>query len=173
MQTTKSSIIMAKIKINKQRRIIWTNDDYDEWCEAMADEIAEEEITPELFSDEHSIWLDDERCNLDIEVDGWIVAFAVLGLWDGKHNASKLVGDNIKCILHSDEEYVTWYCDPYNVRGEMKHHDGTNHVLYRVAKDRKQAMKLVNEIADGNMSEEQFRKKTRSLRPYVAKVYGW
>lgn len=159
--------------INKQKRVIWSNNDYDEWAEAMADEITDEEITPEYYYDSRSIDLDDERANLNIEVDGYIVAFASLGLWNGRVNGAKLVGTNVRRILHSNDDYVTWYCDPYNVRAEMIHHDGTNYVLYRVANDKEQAENLVDKIAYGNMSEEEFRKRTKSLRPYVAKVYGW
>jgi hypothetical protein len=59
------------------------------------------------------------------------------------------------------------------VRCVDAHHDGRNHYLYRVAKNREQAEKLVDKIAYGGMTEKQFRKATRSLRPYVAKVYGW
>ena len=76
-------------------------------------------------------------------------------------------------ILSSSDDYATWFCDPYNVKYEGVHHDGTNYVIYRVARDREHAEELVDKIAYGRMSEEQFRKATRSLRPYVARVYGW
>ncbi len=159
--------------INKQRRIIWTNNDYEEWCEAMKDEITNEEITPEYYAFCCDNNLDDERINLDVEVDGYIVAFASLGLWNGRVNGAKLVGDNVKDILHSNDDYVTWYCDPYNVKAEMIHHDGTNYVIYRVAKNKEQAERLVDKIAYHGMTEEEFRRATKSLRPYVAEVYGW
>ena len=159
--------------VNKQKRIIWTNNDYDEWAEAMANEITDEEITPEYYYDCRENDLCDERANLNVEVDGYIVAFANLGMWNGRVNGAKLVGTNVSSILYSSNDYVTWYCDPYNVKAEMIHHDGTNYVLYRVANDKEQAEKLVDKIAYGNMSEEEFRKRTKSLRPYVAKVYGW
>jgi hypothetical protein len=55
----------------------------------------------------------------------------------------------------------------------MIHHDGTNYVIYRVANNKEYAEHLVDKIAYGNMSEEEFRKRTKSLRPYVANVYGW
>jgi len=159
--------------INKQKRIIWTNNDYEEWCEAMKDEITNEEITPEYYAFCCDNNLDDERINLDVEVDGYIVAFASLGLWNGRVNGAKLVGDNVKDILHSNDDYVTWYCDPYNVKAEMIHHDGTNYVIYRVAKNKEQAERLVDKIAYHGMTEEEFRRATKSLRPYVADVYGW
>ena len=165
---------MSKVKINKQRRVIWTNNDYDEWKEALlADGEEEESLTYERYYDDCSINLDDERCNLDVEVDGYIVAFAKLGLWNGVHNGARLVGNNVKDILVQMNDYDTIYCDQHNVRHESIHHDGTNRILYRVAKDRKHAERLMRKIAFEDMDEEQFRRATKSLRPYVAKVYGW
>jgi hypothetical protein len=159
--------------INKQKRIIWTNNDYEEWCEAMKDEITNEEITPEYYAFCCDNNLDDERANLDVEVDGYIVAFASLGLWNGRVNGAKLVGTNVRDILYSNNDYVTWYCDCHNVRAEMIHHDGTNYIIYRVAKNKEQAERLVDKIAYHGMTEEEFRRATKSLKPYVAEVYGW
>lgn len=159
--------------INKQKRIIWTNNDYEEWCDAMKDEITDEEITPEYYDFCCEINLEDERANLNVEVDGYIVAFASLGLWNGRVNGAKLVGTNVRDILHSYDDYVTWYCDVHNVKAEMIHHDGTNYVIYRVARNKEFAEKLVNMIAYNGMTEEGFRRATKSLRPYVAEVYGW
>jgi len=159
--------------INKMRRIIWTNNDFDEWAEAMADEITDEEITPEYYGYCRENDLDDERVNLNVEVDGYIVAFASLGLWDGRKQGAKLIGTNVKDILYTNDDYATWFCDPHNVKAETIHHDGRNYILYRVADSKEKAERLVNKIAYGDMSEEQFRRATSSLRPYVAKVYGW
>jgi len=166
----------GKIKlfpINKQKRVIWTNDDYAEWCDAMKDEITEEEITPEYYDFCCETNLSDEMCNLDVDVDGYIVAFANLGLWNGRRQGAKIVGDNVKDIFSTFNDYDTFYCDPFNVKQESIHHDGTNYILYRVAKDKAQAERLVNSIAYKDMSEESFRRATKSLRPYVAKVFGW
>ena len=159
------------------KRAIWSNDDFDEWKEAMLEDLqegeTEEDLTYERYYEDCDLFLDDERCNLDVEVDGVIIAFAVLGLWDGNHNGSKTFGSNVKNILTSDCEYVEWYCDRYNVRGRMTHHDGTNHIIYRVAKNEEQAESLIDKIVYHGMTEKQFRKATKSLRPYVANVYGW
>ena len=167
--------------IDVNHRVIWTNDDYSEWEACMLidypDEASREEegieINYERYYADCDQYLYDERANLDVEVDGWIVAFGVLGLWDGNHNAACTFGNKVKNILKSECDYLDWYCDRYNVRCRASHHDGTNYYLYRVAKDREQAKRLVDAIAYEGMTEEQFRKATRSLRPYVAKVYGW
>ncbi len=159
--------------INKQKRIIWTNNDYDEWCEAMQDEITEDEINPETYYGECEINLDAERANLKKEVDGYIIAFANLGLWNGRVNGAKLIGTSVADILSSECDYCTWYCDPFNVKFEGVHHDGTNYALYRVARSKHHAEHLANLIAYHGMTEESFRRATESLRPYIAATYGW
>jgi len=155
-------------------RVIWTNNDYEEWKACMLEDgYTEEDCELDRYYEDCTNNLWDERANLDVPVDGVIVAFADLGLWDGRHNGAKVVGRYVKKILSSGNDYQDWYCDRYNVRCEDIHHDGTNYYLYRVAKDEEQADRLVQAIAYEGMTEEEFRKATKSLRPYVAKVYGW
>lgn len=166
-----------KAKINKQRRVIWTNDDYPEWYDCMIKDegLHEEEVTPELYGWECENWLSDELCNLDKEVNGYIVAFADLGFWYGRRNGAKLIGTNVKDILSSSYgcDNATFYCDPYNVKFDGSHHDGSHYIMFRIAKNYEAAKKLVNRIAYKGMTEEQFRKATKSLRKYVASIYGW
>ena len=167
--------------IDVNHRIIWNNNNYDEWKACMeedypdgTDEEDEEvDFSYERYMEDCDQYLSDERANLDVEVQGVIVCFADLGLWDGRHNGAKVFGTNVKSILYSKDDYLDWYCDRYNVRCEGVHHDGTNSYLYRVAKSREQAENLVHAIAYEDMTEEQFMKATKSLRPYVAKVYGF
>ena len=160
--------------VDPNYRRIWTNDDYEEWKDYMLQDGEDEDtLTHERYHEDCSLFLDDERANLNKEIDGYIVAFADLGLWDGRHNAAKMVGTNVRDILYSSCDYIDWYCDRYNVRCSATHHDGTNHILYRVARTRDDAERLVNLIAYHDMDEESFRKATRSLRPYIAKVYGF
>ena len=167
--------------VNVNHRVIWTNNDYAEWEACMKEDYPTEEslkkagleISYEQYHNDCELYLDDERANLDKEVDGVIVVFADLGLWDGRVNGARIEGTNVKDILHSSCDYIDWYCDRYNVLCDATHHDGTNHYLYRVAKDREQAERLVNKIAYEGMTEEEFRKATRSLRKYVADVYGF
>lgn len=164
-----------------KERIIWDNldveyddwkEDFKDWCETNG--IDEDEMDLYQWVDETlGDYLDDERDNLDEDVDGVIVVFADLGLWDGHHQGSRIMGTNVKNILRSDCDYTKWYCDRYNVRCTAAHHDGRNCYLYRVAKDEETAQRLVEKIAYEGMTEQQFMKATKSLRPYVAKTYGW
>ena len=160
--------------IDIHHRVIWTNNNYEEWKACMLEDgEAPEDCTYERYYDDCDTYLWDERGNLDVPVDGVIVAFADLGLWDGRHNGAKMFGSKVSSILHSSNDYQDWYCDRYNVRCTDIHHDGTNFLLYRVAKDEEQANRLVQAIAYEDMTEEEFMKATKSLRPYVAQVYGW
>ena len=161
--------------MEKNKRIIWSNYDYEDWKKCMMEDgFSEEECTYERYYDDCDLFLQDERANLNVEVDGVIVAFASLGLWDGAYNGAAKFGSNVKNILVSSScDYCTWYCDRYNVRFDGIHHDGSNHYIYRVAKNEDEASRLIHKIAYEDMTEEQFRKATRSLKPYVAKVYGW
>lgn len=114
-----------------------------------------------------------EKDNLNIDAGGVIVGFADLGLWNGHRQGGKVFGDTANSIFDYCEDNNEWYADRYNIRGTFHHHDGTNSVLFRVARNREHAEYLVERIAYHGMTEEQFRKATKSLRPVVAKVYGW
>lgn len=164
-----------------KKNIIWDNSDinYDDWKEGWKEYLEDNNLTEEecdlyeWVGETLSIYLDDERTNLNEEVDGVIVAFADLGLWDGRYKGAGIVGTNVRDILYDTNcDYSCWYCDRYNVRFDGAHHDGRNHYLYRVAKDKDTAERLANKIAYEDMSEDKFRKATKSLRPYVAKIYG-
>ena len=165
-----------------KERTIWSSDiDYDDWKADYQDWLADEGYTEddapmdlyEWVSETNYTYLRDERSNLNVDVDGVIVCFANLGLWDGKHEGASVFRSKINEILYSECDYVRWYCDQYNVRCKAIHHDGTNHYLYRVAKDEETAKKLAYKFVYEGMTEEEVRKRTKSLRPYVAKVYGW
>ena len=53
-------------------------------------EVSDEEWTEEVYR-----WLDDERSNLNKEVDGIIVVFGNLGLWNGRRQGYQILGSNI------------------------------------------------------------------------------
>ena len=130
-------------------------------------------VTRSATKNEVYRWLDDERSNLNKEVDGIIVVFGNLGLWNGRRRGYQILGSTIADILKSQCDDAEWYGDGYNIRGRMGHHDGTNYTLYRVAKDRDEAERLVDKIYNREIGEEGFRRRTRSLYPYIADVYGW
>lgn len=164
-----------------EKKMIWSSEMiYDDEARANYLEdmraITEDEdyqLTDEEWVEEVYIGLSDERINLDKKIEGVIIAFADLGLWQGRRNAFQIFGDNIANILHTQCEDAEWYGDTYNIRGTLHHHDGTNYVLYRIAKDEETAERIAAKIYNGGIDEKGFRKLTRSLYPDVAKVYGW
>jgi len=119
-------------------------------------------------------WFEDEKMNLDENLPNGqvIIAYASLGLWDGRHVGGRIVGNRIANILRQSYDNK-WFCDRYNVRCNQSHHDGTNYILYRIVPDIDTAERIMRRCIDEKWDEAKFRKNTRSLRPYVAKIYGW
>lgn len=84
-----------------------------------------------------------------------------------------IFGSDIADILQSSYEDAEWYGDNYNIRRRMVHNDGTNYVLYRVAKKLEDAEHIAEKVYCGEIDEKSFRKQTCLLYPYVTDVYGW
>ena len=132
------------------------------------------EVDDEWVAEDANSYLDDERENLDVETGGVIIAFGNLGRWNGRFRGYKIFGSNINSILVSSCDEVEWYADKYNVRGSLHHHDGTDYILYRYVPSREKAEKIGEKIYNGEITDEsQFMKATKSIRPFIAKVYGW
>lgn len=166
---------------------IWSNRDInlDDWRDSYK-ECAEINEWDEDTDDEYNLWnyihetlqmyLDDERnYNLNIPTDGRILAIADLGLWYGRRQGYKILKNKVSDILYDgDADYIEWYGDGYNIKAIASHHDGTNFYEYRVIREDRNIQNLLDAIYNG---EEITRKKlnyyTKSLYPYVAKVYGW
>lgn len=163
------------------KQMIWTSETlFDEQArqeyqafQRKALDDAMYKVGDEEWADEVYSWLNDERINLDKEVDGVIVAFGNIGTWRGRRQGYQILGSNIAGILKTECEDAEWYGDSYNIRARMAHHDGTNYALYRITKDRDEAERIAEKIYYHEIDEEGFRRRTRSLYPYVADVYGW
>ena len=174
--------------MKEQKYIIWQNihtdyegmrEDYQE-CHDLSDEEMEEVTDYDISmwaSENNDMYLDDERINLDIHLNNEIIVIADLGLWYGRRCGYKIiVSGNIKDCLSSDDDYVEWYCDRYDMRGTGIHHDGRNHYLYRTWKDNlseEQKYKFLNKLYEGDATHEDILRYTNSIRPYISKVYGW
>lgn len=169
-----------------KKHIIWSNmnldvedwrDDYKESCENndMEYDPDDELAIYEWMMETNDEYLDDERMNLDKVVEGRILVIADLGLWNGRKSAYKIVDSgNIKDILGFTYDCAEFYGDGYNIRGTEVHHDGTNHYLYRVIREDKNIVNLLNDIWDGKeITSKKLNYYTKSLYKDVAKVYGW
>lgn len=178
---------MAKIKTYS----IWSNigikledwkeflDDYEKNCFNRAFEEGvefDESFRYYAINDYLDQSLDDERMNLDIQLNNPILVIADLGLWNGRVLAYKIIeSGNIKDIFYSNMgDYSEWYSDGRNILGTEIHHDGTNHYEYREIKD----METIHNLTDKLYRWEKVDRKlitryTKSILPSVKKVYGW
>ena len=171
----------------KSKYSIWTNIDMDMgyWediyreCHEIDDE---EEVSKdsvyEFMVDFNTDNLWDERYELNVVVPNGILAIANLGLWDGRrHGYKEIVSGKISdCLYDDDCDYCEWYCDAYDLRFTGHHHDGTNHYIYRTWADNiseQQKEHYLRKLYNGTDTHADMIKYTRSVRPYIAYVYGW
>lgn len=164
------------------KNIIWDNWDIEleQWEDFLTEEypeVTDENKQWELVTDLNNAYLEDERTNLDIQLNNDIIVIADLGLWNGRRQGYRIIkSGNIKDCLYDNCDYITWYCDRYNFRANAIHHDGTNHYLYRVFRDEiteKQKENFLYNVYNGRLNQRMIRRYTKSIQPYIARVYGW
>ena len=163
-----------------KKYIIWSNlnvnlEDWQDFLEEEYPNVKDEYEQYNIVSELNDEYLDDERMNLNKVVDGRILVVGDIGRWDGRVSGYKIIDSgNIKDILYSECDYVEWYGDGYNIRSVGIHHDGSNYAEYRVIREDRNIENLLNDIYYGKeISRAKLNYYTKSLYPYVAKVYGW
>ena len=163
------------------RHIIWTDYlDYDDWkedFEAQYPELSENERM-DLMYELNGTYFQDEKTNLDIQLNRPILVVGDLGLWNGRRMGYKEIeSGNIRDCLYSDTDYTTWYVDKNgDFRREAVHHDGTNYYLYRVYKDgvsKTQIDNLKEKLYHGTATRADITRITRRLGDEIAKVHGF
>lgn len=173
-----------------KNKTIWSNDlgidDYKEWLEEYKDIMIDndEEVENlerldyndtrfnEWLNDTLEFYIENERDNLNIECSNSIIAIADLGLWNGRRIGYKVISSgNIKDTLYSDDDYVAWYIDKYDYKAIMKHHDGTNYIVYRELKDEKYLDILEEKAYNGTLTNKDLTRYTRSLKSKILKAY--
>lgn len=163
------------------RHIIWTDYlDYDDWKEDLEEQYPElsENERIKLMYEINGNYLDDERCNLDIQLSRPILVVGDLGLWNGRRMGYKEIeSGNIRDCLYSDTDYATWFVDKNgDFRCDAIHHDGTNHYLYRAYKDgvsETQIDNLKEKLYRGTATRADITRITRRLGDEIANVYGF
>lgn len=168
-----------------KKKIIWSNRDihpedwkesYEEACECNNwwGDPEDEGNLWEYINEMLSIYLDDERANLNIKTDGRILIIAELGLWDGLHQGYQILGKNVNTIFDQHYDYTEWFSDGYNIRAIDAHHDGVNHYEFREIREDRNIQNLLDAIYNGEkITRKKLNYYTKSLYPYVAKIYGW
>ena len=120
-------------------------------------------------------YFQDEVVNLNIKTDNKIIAIANLGLWNGRKKGYKILSNNVNSILEGFGcDYIEIYADRYNIKFKGYHHDGQNYIEFREIKDNVNIDNLFNDIYEGKpISRQKLNYYTKSIRHYVADVYGW
>lgn len=156
-----------------------TNEEWEEAINYYKEEYEEENYTEDQIEnfvyDDNNLWYDDAKVNLNVHLDGKILVIANLGRWNGKFNGYKILNNNLNSILSDlgcDE--VHYYSDGKNIRMEGYHHDGTNYYLFREIKDSVNIDKLTDAIYNNKeISNRVLSYYTKSLDPYVKRIFGW
>ena len=162
--------------------IIWSDYtlDLEDWRESLLElypHYSEDELYEKMY-DSNAVNLDDERCNLDIQLSAPILVIGDLGLWNGRRTGYREINSgNVRDCLYSDTDYTTWYVDKNGeFRCDAMHHDGTNHYRYRAYRDGvtdEQIEDLKEKIYFGAATEKDIEKVTRRLGDDIGEVYGW
>lgn len=166
-----------------KKHIIWSNlnlnlEDWKDFLEEEHPDVTDEYEQYNLVSELNDEYLSDEQANCNIRTDGRIIAIANLGFWDGRRIGYKLLGHNVKDCLQFEKDcgYAEFYCDRYNLCSTQHHHDGSHCITYRefrpgITSD--QADNFCWKLYEGKATQKDITRYTRSLKPYVNKVYGW
>lgn len=179
-------------KIFGIKRNIWSSDsfylqdeetqqayrlDIAECQECEADELTEEQLA-RYWQEDNDMNYQDEKSNLNKIIDGYIIALAHRSSHYGAIGGNgcegtKLVGWNISKILETTADDADFWAEDYNINGKLYDHDGHWTVTYRVCKDEEEAEKLQNLAYYGKLNNADIMARTKSLYPYIAKIYGW
>lgn len=164
------------------KHIIWSDYDLDldDWRDDLQEEypdMSEDELYA-MMCETNASYLDDERCNLNIQLAAPILVIADLGLWHGRSMGYKeIASGNIRDCLYSDTDYTTWFVDKLgDLRCDAVHHDGTNHYLYRTYKPgvrQSQIDNLKEKLYYGTATRADITRITRRLGDEIARVYGF
>ena len=172
----KSYLYLTREEENDWRKSIveWLKEDQEERGYTDEDLDIDSEVVSEYFY--RDIWdiYDCEKTNLDKVLPNNIVAFGTVGVWTGNHSGYKVLGDNLNDILsccECDDLYV--YTDRYDVHGSFSHHDGTHHLTFRLIKDGVDIDNFLEKVYDGEYTQKDITRYTKSLRPFVKEIYGF
>ena len=143
--------------------------------ESYGEEAITEDMIQQKVYEDIDMSFRDEIENLDKKLPNNIIAIADMGLWNGRVQGYKVLGNNLNEVVSStigcDEKEV--YCDAYNVRAAGYHHDGRNYVLYRELREDRNIDNFLEKIYNNEtISSSTLNYYTKSLRPYIKDIYG-
>jgi hypothetical protein len=133
----------------------------------------------EYINETVSMWYDDEKANLDKELDTEIIALADIGRWNGRVKGYKELGYNLNSIFSVWEscDDIKLFAEKGNIKGIGYHHDGTNYVTFRkwkknISDNMKEKVICAIYNQDDN-ADKLIKRYTRSIYKDVANIYGW
>lgn len=134
-----------------------------------------ESLVWQCYQESVSESLEENRFLLDRDMDGVIVAMVDAGFWNGRRDAFCSFGSNLADLLSCGRSIddISLFVDQYDARAEQYHHDGVHRLLYRLAPSKMVAERMADLMARGELTEERFRRMTKSLRPALNDIYGW
>jgi hypothetical protein len=172
------------------KRLIWQNydvsvDDYEDFLNEEYPRITDEYEKQDLCDGINNDYLEDERVNLNKELNTGIVIYGDVGRWDGIRKGHRFVCGNdgntkvfanlsdVLCF-EKDCELAEWYVEYGEIKTTQCHHDGTHELTYRALVYDKDRISIY-EIEDAfhKNAADAIAKYTRSLAPDVCEVYGW
>lgn len=170
MKTNKNVIWDSGLFLDEKAQSDWAEDFAD------ANDITSDEVSDDAWHDAVWDYLDDERANLSVPLDGDILCISQIGRWDGVHLSAGTIGNgNLSDCLSvgNDIESARFYCNRHDLVSEQTHHDGTNVHTYRLI-SAKQKARIQRHVEKYGFADERYlRRNSTSLRPAVAQVYGW
>lgn len=164
-----------------KNHLIWTSQpNFEDWKDDLQEEypeLTEEELIEKMY-DINNDYLDDERINLNVQLETPIIVIADIGRWDGRFSGYAVIeSGNIKDCLYSSCDYSTWYVDNLgDLRCRAIHHDGTNFYLYRAFKNGLSEEQIENfkyKIYTGTATRKDVTRYTTRLGDDIARVYGF
>lgn len=169
-------------RLEENKRIYTSEPDYD-WAKQSLIERRQEDGEPIEDITDEDIWqeayelasmnYDDERSNLNKDLGNDIICIADVGTWCGRHRAYCVIGTNLNGVLRSHVGDITVEFDGVDIIASESHHDGCNSYVFREVKpNAPESFKEKLEFHE-YISDNEFKKHTRSLRPYVKQIYGW
>ena len=160
-----------------------SNEEIEEYKKGLAEYKEEGEVSYEDIEDDNNFSWECELDNFNIPSNK-IINFAHCGRWNGFSEHCFQIGNNVNRILYSPltcDSSLKLYADRYDVRGTEYHHDsrfagGGNQYLFREIRD--EFVGREDEVLprcldeNGELDMKKVKYYTKSLRPYVKRVYG-
>ena len=167
-----------------KKHYIWGNIalDLKDWIDDIRDEYPDitEDKAYQIMLETNDEYFNDERMNLDIQLNNDIIIIADIGRWNGRFSGYKMIeSGNIRdCLEFSkDCDYAEWHVDTYgNLRSTQHHHDGTHYLLYRAFKDDVTDEKkelLQSKIYNRTCKPSDISRYTYRLGDHIGDVYSW